>query len=102
MADDQILRELMRISALIGAVDEPVVMLVTSTHFGKIAQAVAQETLMEPLNLPTPENFKELRVGKNLLVANSGTEDEETVNLANRLEARRVNFRGRAQSLRTG
>jgi hypothetical protein len=96
------LQVLMRISALIGAVDEPVVMFVTSQHFGQIASEVAGMDLMDPLNPPNPDNFKELRVGKNLLVVNSGSEDQASVNLANRMEAERTDFQGRAQRLRTG
>ena len=95
------LEMLTRISALIGEVEEPVLYFVTSTQWAAIAEE-ARAVVLDPSRLPTPENFKELRVGKNLLVVNSGSEDQDAVNIANRAEAERVHFQAKRERLRTG
>lgn len=95
------LEVLQRISALIGEIDEPVTMFVTSQHWASIAKE-AEEFLVDPLTLPNRINFKELRVGRNLLVVNSGSEDQGAVNIANRLEAERCGFQAKRERLRTG
>ena len=96
------LQVLIRMSALIGQIDHPVTYFVTSQHWGKIAEEVAGGDLANPLLMPTFANFKELRIGKNLLVVNSGSEDQGAVNMANRMEAERVDFSGKKERLRTG
>jgi hypothetical protein len=99
------LQVLRRISALIGEVEKPVTMFVTSQHWGAIANEIVtlhKDDLRDPTNLPTPWNFKELKIGNNLLVVNSGSEDQGAVNLANRLEAERTNFAYRRDNFRIG
>lgn len=92
---------LQRISALIGNVPTPCRMWVTSTHWGAIADeinSVSGDTTLKATN----RNFRELRIGGNLVVLNLGTEDQEVVNIANREEATRVEFASRRERLRTG
>lgn len=94
-----------RISALIGPVEKPVIMFVTSTHMGQIADEVNVLDVAapdRPRHKATPRNFREVRIGSNLIVVNSGSEDQGAVNLANQMEAERVNFQGRRDKLRTG
>ncbi len=89
-----------RCSALIPAdLDPPVLMFVTSPHFAAIV-AEARLLVKGPV-LPNPANCKEFMVGKNLIVANSGSEDQDAVNIANRLEAERSHFQWRRDNLRT-
>ena len=95
------LEVLNRISALIGDTPEPVVMFVTSDHFMRIAEEI-KPILSDPTYLPNPSNFKELRVGRNLLVVNSGSEDQGAVNIANRMDAERVGFRWKHDHLQKG
>ena len=96
---------LRRIAALIGPVAEPVRYFVTSTRWGNIAKEIEAEyvnNLSDPTNLPKPDTFKEMHIGKGLLVINSGTEDQDVVNIVNRAEAERVNFQKRREALRSG
>jgi len=96
---------LRRIAALVGEANPPVRYFVSSTRWGNIAREMEMDffnELADPTNLPNPDNFKELKIGKGLLVINSGTEDEDVVNLVNRAEAERCNFAKKRDSLRTG
>lgn len=95
------LEVLNRISALIPDGAPCVTMFVTSLHWGRIAAEV-KDILTYPTSPPTPDNFKSLRVGHNLLVVNSGSEDQDAVNLANCMEAERVGFRWRHDHLQKG
>lgn len=95
------LRILERLSALIDPdLDPPVQMFVTSTHFARIAAEM--QSYVKGLVKPNPSNFKELRVGNNMIVVNSGSEDQGAVNIANRMEAERANFAYRRDNFRTG
>ncbi len=95
------LRLLERLSALIDPdLDPPVQVFVTSTHFARIA-AEMRGYISGPV-VPNPSNFKELRVGNNMIVVNSGSEDQGAVNLANQMEAERANFAYRRDNFRTG
>ncbi len=91
----------MRISALIDPdIDTPVQMFVTSQHFAALADEMG--AFVKGPVMPNPQNFKELRVGDNLIVVNSGSEDQDAVNIANRMEAERANFAYRRDNFRTG
>ncbi len=95
------LRMLERLSALIDPdTNPPVQMFVTSTLFAAI-YAEMKALVTGPVQ-PNPQNFKELMVGKNMLVINSGSEDQAAVNIANVMEAQRANFAWRRDNLRTG
>lgn len=102
VGDTPEVQELFRVSQLLGPRQDPVVMLVTATRWARIAAELAAGDLEDPLRLPTPDNFKELRVGKNLLVVNSGWEDEHEVHRRNLRAAEQSNFQARRQRLRTG
>ena len=99
------LAELLRVAALIGPQSEPVIMMVTSTRFGRI---VAEMNELEgtdpdlPLRKATPQNCGDLMVGKSLRVVNAGTDDQATVHRVNIKEAERVNFQARRARLQTG
>ena len=96
---------LRRIAALLPQVSEPVRYFVTSTRWGKIAQEISNEYsygLRDPINLPNPDNFDSLKIGKGLLVINSKTEDEDVVAYVNKAEAERVHFKERREALRSG
>lgn len=96
------LRMFERISALIEPdIDPPVIMFITSTHFAAVYEELL-EKLKNATVLPTPDNFKELLVGNNLRVVNSGSEDQGAVNLANRIEAERAYFTYRRDNFRIG
>ena len=95
------LRMLERLSALIAPdLDPPVTMFVTSTLWAAIYAEMLP--MVEGPVKPNPTNFKELMVGRNMIVVNSGSEDQIAVNLANRMEAERSNFAWRRDNLRTG
>lgn len=99
------LSELLRVAALIGPQPEPVIMMVTSTRFGRIAAEMNELEGVDPelpLRKATPQNCEDLMVGKHLRVVNSGTEDQETVHRVNVAEAERVNFQARRVRLQTG
>ncbi len=101
VGDTPEVQELFRVSQLLPN-DKCVVMLVTATRWARIAAELAAGDLEDPLRLPTPDNFKEMRVGKNLLVVNSGMEDEYEVHRRNIAAAEQTNFQARRQRLRTG
>lgn len=91
----------MRISALIDPdIKVPVTMFVTSQHFAALADEMG--AFVKGQVQPNPSNFKELRVGDNLIVVNSGSESQGAVNLANKMEAERANFAYRRDNFRTG
>ena len=96
---------LRRIAALLPQVSEPVRYFVSSTRWGRIAAELSAEyayALRDPTNLPKPDNFDSMMIGKGLLVVNSGTEDEEVVAFVNKAEAERVHFQERRETLRIG
>ena len=61
-----------------------VVAWVTSTEWGEIASEIKNE--YGSLVTPTNANFKQCYIGKNLLLRNSGTEDQGVVNAMNWIE----------------
>ena len=96
---------LRRIAALLPPVSEPVRYFVSSARWGRIAQELHTnyvDSLRDPTNLPTPDNFGSMMIGKGLLVINSGTEDEDVVAYVNKAEAERVHFQERKEVLRIG
>lgn len=70
-----------KVSALL--YDRDKVAWVTSTEWGEIALELTGYDLSQPDNKPTPKNFTQILVGRHLLVKNSGTEDQEVVDLMN-------------------
>jgi hypothetical protein len=67
--------------------DEPAVMFVTSSHFGRLVEAwsASDEFVFAPgVEKPTPQNCKRFQMGM-LTVVNAFTEDQQAVNTANRL-----------------
>jgi len=91
-----------RVSALIGKQPTPVKMYLTSVDWARLADEVNQMEMEVPGKLATPRHFKDLLVGNNLLVINSGTEDESAVNLMNAAEADRISFQKRRIHFQTG
>jgi hypothetical protein len=90
------LAELDSVAGLVGSIDPPITMFVTSTKWAKIAKD------MEAFGKqPNPDNFRRLRI-RDLIVVNSQSEDQEAVNLLNTPEAQRCNFQARRQHLISG
>jgi hypothetical protein len=92
------LQVLHRMSALIGDLGgaPPCRSYVTSTHYAAIFDELQA-------NAPGPLVRTDYGlIGNNLIVINSGTEDQEIVNIMNREEAARVDFAGRRERLRSG
>ena len=79
----------------------PTTMFMTSTAWGQLASEVVKHQ-PDLLNLPTPVNFKELRVGKWFTVVNSGSEDQDSVDESNRQAAEQARFAFRRDTLITG
>lgn len=95
-------KKLQTISGLLG--DEKARMFVTSQHWGLIADEIKAQyksSLTDENGVPTPKNFQEMVVGKNLWVINAGTEDQEVVNTMNALEVPE-SFAWKRENLRTG
>lgn len=70
----------LKVSGILG--DISVTAFVTSTEWGQIAEELKNPDYAGTV-VPTPDNFAKLRVAPNLLLCNSGTEDQETVNIIN-------------------
>jgi hypothetical protein len=70
----------LRVSGILGEIE--VTAFVTSQEWGQIAEEL-KEPRYEGTVVPTPANFAKLRVAHNLLLCNSGCEDQETVNILN-------------------
>lgn len=68
-----------------------VVAWLTATEWGDLAKEIGEEYYSSVT--PSNQNFTQCRIGKNLLLRNSGTEDQEVVNEMNRLELGEENLR---------
>lgn len=96
------IKQLQRISGLVG--DTPSRMFLTASHWGQVADEIKRQypsALANPAGLPTPANFKALKIGA-LTVLNSGTDDDDVVNLMNEEDAKRANFAWKRDNLITG
>jgi hypothetical protein len=82
------------IAGLVGEVET--VMFVTSSEWARLADEI--QILTKQVN---PDNFRRLRL-RNLTVVNSGSEDQEAVNILNIPEARKCDFQNRRQRLISG
>lgn len=76
--------------------DIETVMFVISSEWERLANEV--QVLKKQIN---PTNFRRLKL-RNLTVVNSGSEDQEAVNLLNIPEARKSDFQNRRQRLISG
>lgn len=59
---------------------------VTSTEWGEIAKELEGFDVMDPSKpgiKPNPANFRQMRIGKCLLLRNAGTEDQDVCDLLN-------------------
>ena len=81
---------------------------VTATEWAQIAKELAGYEMIDPSKpdvRPNPANFRQMRIGKCLLLRNSGTEDQETVDLLNwremGVEDKKI-FEFRKNNFRTG
>jgi hypothetical protein len=72
------------------------VMFVTSSEWAQLAAEI--QILTKQAN---PDNFRRLRL-RNLTVVNSGSEDQEAIDLLNVPEARKCDFQNRRQRLISG
>lgn len=84
--------KLLRISQLVAP--EPTLMLLTSTNWGLLADEIwgqHKDSLADQTKRPSPSNFQRLIIGT-LTVANSGTEDQDVVNIANQAAAEKAHF----------
>lgn len=83
-----VLRTWKRVSALLmGIGDDQTTAWLTTTDWAKLAQEVKELTEEQGINVgPTNANFQRCFVGKNLLLRNSGTDDQEVVNAMNWIE----------------
>ena len=79
----------------------PTIMFVTSTKWNKIAKAVKKVQRRNVDGTPTPDNFQDLKVGC-LTVVNSGTADEEVVNILNIPFAEAADFQKKRAALVSG
>lgn len=72
----------------------PTKMFVTSTVWGGLRDAIVKVMKSKGLLVPTltPENFRSVKIGTHLTVINSGSEDQEAVDVANKLAADRAGF----------
>lgn len=80
---------------------------VTSTEWGQIAKELEGYEVTDPSKptvKPQPMNFRQMRIGKCLLLRNAGTEDQDVVDLLNIREmgSDKVIFDFRKNNLRTG
>ena len=99
MATEHIKRWL-RVSGILG--DISATAWVTAREWGEIAKELKRPDY-EATTVPTNKNFRTLRVAKNLLLRNSGTEDQIVVNIMNQRELGETNsaiFAFRRDSLR--
>jgi len=71
----------LKVSGLLGD-DLDVTAFVTATEWGQIAEELKHPDY-EATTIPTNRNFSRLRVAKNLLVVNSGSEDQRAINIIN-------------------
>lgn len=80
-----------------------VVMFVTATQWGLLfLEVLAEHRDSVPAHkLPTPQNFKRLRVGM-ITVANAGTDDQAAVNAANQQSARECGFSWAREYFKSG
>lgn len=90
---------LFAISGLIGKQPEPVKMWVTSTVWAALALEAGEAPGKHPM--PLPGAFEALTFG-NLLVVNSGTEDEEHCHRLNAPGAEKAGFAWKRENWRTG
>lgn len=86
------------IMLIAGLVDVETKMFFTSTHWGEIARAIQAAHPEVKFN---PQNFKRLFILK-LELINSGSEDQDAVNLANRAFAERGHFAYNREHKRSG
>ena len=90
----------LRVSGLLGDISSTA--WVTAREWGEIAEELKHPDY-EATTIPTNKNFRALRVAKNLLLRNSGTEDQIVVNIMNQRELGETNsaiFAFRRDSLR--
>lgn len=79
------LKKWQRVSGLLGNLH--CCAFVTSSEWGILATEVAALALDDGIKTaPTPANFQQCYIGKNLLLRNAGTEDQEVVNAMNWIE----------------
>jgi hypothetical protein len=87
-----------KLFTIAGLCDEETLMFVTSTHWAEIARALKGEHPGTRLN---PANFKRLKILK-LTIVNSGSEDQEAINLVNKEYAERAHFAYNRENRRVG
>lgn len=82
----------------------PVVMWVTAREWAEFAEEVSKLEFVKPdgdKRAPIPENFQWVLIGKNLKVANAGTDDQRFVDSMNWQEAP-LDFQQKRDALRIG
>lgn len=71
--------------------DRQIVALVTSTEWAELARELKED--YGSSITPTNVNFTQVMIDKNLLIRNSGTEDQEVCNIANNIALGEENLR---------
>ncbi len=92
----------LKVSGILGEIEATA--FVTSTEWGQIAEELKKPEY-EATTIPTNKNFRALRVAKNLLLINSGTEHQIIVNIMNQRLLGETNerlFEWRRDNLITG
>lgn len=92
------------LNRIAGLVERPCVLWLSARIWAVFAKEIAEQyadRLMMPGNLPTPANFKQVRIGL-MLVRNSGTDDKEVIWHLQRETANQTDFTAIWQRLATG
>lgn len=80
-----------RVESILAAGHRPLskIAYVTSREWGEIAKELEGYDMIDPSRptiRPNPMNFKQMRIGKCLLLRNSGTEDQDVCDMLNMRE----------------
>lgn len=92
--ETHLMKDLQGVSALC---DFPAIMYVTTTTWA----ALAAELRAQYSSTPTPANFASIRIGK-LTVVNSGSDDQEACDTANKLDAEKNAVQWKRDAWRVG
>jgi hypothetical protein len=99
----RIIEELYAVAGVVNHAGKPVVYFLTSSKFGALVDEIRSVVSNPEIAAKmTPHTCKEIMVTELLTVANSGSEDELAVHLANQAAARNTDFQARRQRMITG